>query len=210
MKVFCHLFISLFMAILLVLTGSMSAQAAVMGTAFTYQGQLTSSGAPVNGTCAFQFILYDALIDGSQVGSILTKTGVTVTNGLFSISLDFGSSVFTGDARWLQIAAKCGSDASYSTLSPRQELTPTPYALNADLLDGQHAAAFQKDIVLASSTTGATTYLTSTCANYSGGDVTINYYRGRLCHRRSKRADANVSYEWHHRPPAPGSWDHLN
>ena len=36
---------------------------------------------------------------------------------------------FTGDARWLQIAVKCMSDANYTMLAPRQALTPVPYAL---------------------------------------------------------------------------------
>lgn len=30
------------------------------GTAFTYQGQLKNNGAAVNGTCSFQFGLWDA------------------------------------------------------------------------------------------------------------------------------------------------------
>jgi hypothetical protein len=52
-----------------------------------------------------------------------------VTNGLFTVQLDFGAGAFQGDARWLQIAVKCAGDASYTTLSPRQPLTPAPYAL---------------------------------------------------------------------------------
>ncbi len=131
MKAFCHLFISLVIMSVVRMAGSIPAQAAVMGTAFTYQGQLTSSGTPVSGTCNFTFKLYDALSGGTQVGSTLTKTGVTLTNGLFTTTLNFGSSAFSGNARWLQIAAKCGSDAAYTTLSPRQELTPTPYAIRA-------------------------------------------------------------------------------
>ncbi|MGC8960446.1 MAG: hypothetical protein ACP5OO_11825, partial [Chloroflexia bacterium] len=54
---------------------------AVLGTAFTYQGQLRSGGNPVSGTCDFQFGLWDAETGGSQIGSV-EKTNVPVSNGL--------------------------------------------------------------------------------------------------------------------------------
>ncbi|WP_162015840.1 hypothetical protein [Chloroflexus aurantiacus] len=106
-----------------------SVQAAPLGTAFTYQGQLQKNGSPYNGTCSFQFSLWDAVSGGAQVGSTLTQTGVTVSNGLFTVTLDFGTGVFTGDVRWLQIAVQCSGDSGYTTLSPRHALTAAPYAL---------------------------------------------------------------------------------
>lgn len=105
-----------------------SVQAAPLGTAFTYQGQLQKNGSPYNGTCSFQFSLWDAVSGGSQIGSTLTQTGVTVSNGLFTVTLDSGSGAFTSDACWLQIAVQCSGDSGYTTLSPRQALTAAPYA----------------------------------------------------------------------------------
>lgn len=103
---------------------------ALVGTAFTYQGYLKKDGNPYNGTCDFQFSLWDAASSGSRVGSTQTKTGVQVSNGCFTIpDLDFGPLAFKGDARWLQIEVKCAGDANYIALSPRQKLTPAPYAL---------------------------------------------------------------------------------
>jgi hypothetical protein len=67
-----------------------------------------------------------------------------VTDGLFSVELDFGGDVFAGQARWLEVAVQCTGDTSYTTLG-RQALTATPqalYALDADRLDGQQASAF--------------------------------------------------------------------
>lgn len=118
-------------ALLLVQPGSIRAQEAV-GTAFTYQGQLSDGGGPVTDTCDFQFGLWDALSDGSQIGSTQTVPSTTVTDGLFTVQLDFGSSAFTGDARWLEIAVRrpAGS-GDYTALSPRQPLTPVPYAIFA-------------------------------------------------------------------------------
>jgi hypothetical protein len=104
---------------------------ATVSNAFTYQGQLTDSGNPANGQYGFQFILYNALTGGSQVGSIVTTDNVSVTNGLFTVALDFGS-VFDGTGLWLEAAVRPGdSTGNYTTLSPRQELTPAPYALYA-------------------------------------------------------------------------------
>ncbi|MGQ9841813.1 MAG: hypothetical protein ACUVR4_15140, partial [Anaerolineae bacterium] len=105
---------------------------AVLGTAFTYQGQLKSGGSPVNGNCDFQFSLWDAAIGGAQVGSTQAKTNVAVSDGYFTIpDLNFGSTAFQGDARWLQIAVRCpAGSGTYTTLSPRQALTAAPYALS--------------------------------------------------------------------------------
>ena len=114
--------------------------AADPGTAFTYQGRLTSGGSDVNQSCDFQFSLYDASSSGSQVGSTLTKSSVSVSDGRFNTSLDFGSSAFTGSAGFLEIAVRCpAASGSYTTLSPRQELTPTPYAITAGGLDADGA-----------------------------------------------------------------------
>jgi len=112
--------------------GPNAAQA--LGTLFTYQGQLkNSSGNPITSTCDFQFTLWDALSGVSQVGSVSTVTGISVVNGYFSLRVntggEFGANAFNGEARWLQIALKCSGDAAYTTLTPRQALTPTPYAL---------------------------------------------------------------------------------
>jgi hypothetical protein len=103
--------------------------AAPLGTTFTYQGQLTDGGQPANGTYQLQLKLFDRLLMGSQVGTTLSSI-VGVTNGLFTTTLNFGGGVFTGDARWLEIGVRTnGSASDHVLLSPRQPLTPTPYAL---------------------------------------------------------------------------------
>jgi hypothetical protein len=100
-----------------------------LGAAFTYQGRLTDGGSPASGTYDFQFILYDAAVGGAQQGPVVARDDVAVTNGLFTVSLDFGS-VFAGSKRWLEIGVRPGaSTGAYSTLSPRQELAPAPNAV---------------------------------------------------------------------------------
>lgn len=113
-----------------------------VSTAFTYQGQLQEGGLLVDEVCDMAFRLYDQSADGSQVGDAITTT-VPITNGLFTISLDFGASAFTGDARWLAVVVQCPDDLAWTAL-PRQALTAAPYALysleagNADTVDGLH------------------------------------------------------------------------
>lgn len=105
---------------------------APLGTAFTYQGRLTDGGSPADGAYDLSFALYDASSGGSQVGSTLTENDVPVTDGLFTVQLDFGSGAFTGEARFLEIGVRPGaSGGAFTTLSPRQPLTAAPYALHA-------------------------------------------------------------------------------
>ena len=111
--------------------GDVSVQATSVGTAFTYQGRLTDGGSPANGEYDFQFTLYDAASEGTQVGSMVSKENTTVADGLFTVELDFGSDIFTGESRYLEIGVRPGaSGGSFTTLSPRQALTPAPYALS--------------------------------------------------------------------------------
>jgi hypothetical protein len=104
---------------------------AAVGSGFTYQGSLKDGGNPANGQYDFAFSLYDAPISGTLVTTPITLTNQTVSSGLFTLPLDFGPSAFDGSARYLQIAVRPAGNGSYTTLSPRQPITPTPYALFA-------------------------------------------------------------------------------
>ena len=100
-------------------------------TAFTYQGRLNDGGNAVGGIYDLRFAIYDSLSGGAQVGSGLTNSAVTISNGLFTVMLDFGG-VFDGSSRWLEIGVRTnGSVSDFTKLTPRQGLTPTPYALYA-------------------------------------------------------------------------------
>jgi hypothetical protein len=100
-----------------------------VGTAFTYQGRLMDAGSAASGSYDLRFILMDAPFGGAQVGPVVTVNAVTVSNGLFTVTLDFGA-VFAGSKRWLEVAVRPGgSTAAYTVLSPRQELTPGPNAV---------------------------------------------------------------------------------
>ncbi len=127
------------LTILLLALGLMFLQAEVsnaepMGTAWTYQGRLLDANGPSDGMYDFQFKLYDNanVIDGNQVGADVNVPDVDVIDGYFTVVLEFGCDVFNGDARWLEIEvrqADSNDPNDFITLSPRQEVTPTPYAL---------------------------------------------------------------------------------
>ena len=109
---------------------SASVAQAPTGTAFTYQGRLNQQGQPANGSFDFQFELEDEA--GSSMASAIELHNVPVTEGLFTVQLDFGADAFTGDALWLDIGVKpSAQDGPFISLSPRQPLTPTPYAMFA-------------------------------------------------------------------------------
>ena len=120
---------------LMALLSGLSLQTATFaqGTAFTYQGQLVDNGSPANGSYDLTFALFDSLTAGTQVGGPLTSAATPVSNGLFTVTLDFGQGVFSGDPRWLEIGVVTnGSGGDFTTLSPRQGITPTPYAILAN------------------------------------------------------------------------------
>lgn len=116
-------------ALILAACGAVSA--APIGTAFTYQGQLTKLGAPVNGTADLKFSLFTEAIGGSQVGATQTIPAVPVIDGLLSTQVDFGISPYTSATEyWLQIEVRnpAGGNGGYSLLGARQRMSAAPFS----------------------------------------------------------------------------------
>ena len=108
------------------------AQGTPLGTAIMYQGRLTEQGNAVNGLYDLRFALFDAPTEGTAASGVLTNAATVVSNGLFSVSIDFGAGVFNGTERWLEIGVRTnGAGSDFVVLNPRQSLTPTVYALHA-------------------------------------------------------------------------------
>jgi hypothetical protein len=103
--------------------------AAPIGSGFTYQGRLMDEGMPADGSYDLQFTLFDVASGGTAIGGPLWIGAVAVADGRFTVLLDFGAGLFGGGARWLEIAVRPTAGGNYTLLSPRQELTPSPYAL---------------------------------------------------------------------------------
>lgn len=120
--------------------GWFNVAAHAQSSAFTYQGRLNLAGTPATGLFDLQFSLFNAPTAGTQYGLTITNLAAPVTNGLFTATLDFGGAVFSGSGRWLEIAVHGPGDTNYTTLTPRQALTSTPYAIRAANFSGTLAA----------------------------------------------------------------------
>lgn len=104
-----------------------AALAVNLGSEFTYQGELKSSGGPANGAYDFEFYLYSVETNGSEVASD-TIDDIQVNDGVFSVELDMGNA-FIGDRLWLEIHVRDGnSNGVFTELQPRQKITAAPYA----------------------------------------------------------------------------------
>jgi len=126
-------------------------------TAFTYQGQLKNGATTATGLHDFRFKLFDAAAGGTQVGTTQCLDNVSVTNGLFVATIDFGQQFAAPAARFLEIEVRadtglnCANTTGYTLLAQRQPLTATPLANHAksafslDAADGSPANALIVD-----------------------------------------------------------------
>ncbi len=110
-----------------------SSFAADVNTAFTYQGELNYQGNPAHGAFDFEFKLFDVDLEGTELADSVMLSNVMVVDGIFSVELDFGSAPFALKKQlWLQIAVRDGGSLEdYVSLSPRQKITPAPFAISA-------------------------------------------------------------------------------
>jgi hypothetical protein len=112
-----------------------SVYAFAQSTSFTYQGRLDDGANPANGLYDLRFAICDDASGGAPQGDTVTNAATAVSNGLFTVTLDFGNQ-FPGADRWLEIGVRTNGGGTFSTLSPRQQLTATPYAITAGNLTG--------------------------------------------------------------------------
>ena len=97
-----------------------SIAATPLGSAFTYDGHLKQQGGgPPNAPADFEFSLWDAEAGGNQVAQTQAFNNVPVTDGHFSVQLDFGVDAFDGQNRWLEIAVR--RPAGIGNLSPASQ-----------------------------------------------------------------------------------------
>ncbi|HKQ53844.1 MAG TPA: tail fiber domain-containing protein, partial [Pyrinomonadaceae bacterium] len=165
--------------------------ALAQGNAFTYQGRLTDDGTPSNGSYELEFKLYDAAGGGTQQPQpspvTLQFTGaqaVSVVNGLFTVQLDFGAGAFPGAARYLEVGVRKAGDNSFTTLSPRQPISSTPYAIRS----ASAATATDFSGSLAGDVTGTQA---ATVVNSVGGQSAANVASGASA--ANAATDANTA-----------------
>ena len=124
---------------------TLSAYAQQSSTAFTYQGFLKDNNNPANAKYDLQFTLYDAPTGGNRIGNSVVFDDLQITNGLFTVEIDFGINPFSsGQRRWIEIGIRpFNSTGSFVILDPRIELTPVPYALYAQNVANNAVSADQ-------------------------------------------------------------------
>ncbi len=113
------------------------ASAPAQTTAFTYQGKLADNHGPLTGHYDFEFRLIDA--GGYQQGSTVPLSDVEVSNGIFTVQLDFNacptcvpcSKCFDGSDRLLDISVRPTGGGAFRPLTPRQPVTSNPYAIRS-------------------------------------------------------------------------------
>lgn len=164
----------------LILTVAFGATARAQTTSFTYQGRLSDTNAAANGTYDLGFALFDAAAGGAQIGAAITRPAVTVSNGVFTVLLDFGANPFlSGANRFLEIAVKRPADTAFTTLTPRQQLTSSPFSiqsLSAKTANGLSAAcvACVTNAQIASVDGGKVTGIVANAANAANAGNATN------------------------------------
>ncbi|HEY2329257.1 MAG TPA: sialidase family protein [Verrucomicrobiae bacterium] len=159
------------------------------GTAFNYQGRLGDAGSPANGSYDFRFAVFNAVTNGSQISVPLTNSAVAVSNGLFSVTLDFGAGVFTGGSDWLDLAVRATGATNFTALVPRQPVLPVPYAIfatGASNLLGKLAVAQITGNLPASQVSGTSSNLVS----FTNGN---NSFSGAFTGNGSALSNLNAS-----------------
>ena len=174
--------------LLLILSGWVlsAVPAGAQGTGFTYQGRVVYQGFSANGNYDLTFALFDAASGPNQIGSTITNLNLAVSNGLFTVTLDFGASAFPGPDRWLELGVRTNGSDPFVTLSPRQQLTAAPYAVTA-LSASTVASGVSNAFYLASNPSGfiSANQPITLSGDVSGSgatsiEVTVNNVRGTL------------------------------
>lgn len=168
----------------------LSFSAAAQNSAFNYQGSLVQNGTPANGQFDLVFRLFADSKGGNQLAPEITLENVQVTNGKFSVELSFDFQPFTSvAAQYLEIAVRPGSSTGeFTTLTPRQHLTSSPYAMKS---------AFSTFSVFADNATNANNALNAANADAVGGTPAVQII---------KEGDFRLSNA---RLPLPGSADYV-
>ncbi|MDX2131455.1 MAG: hypothetical protein SFY69_05345 [Planctomycetota bacterium] len=104
---------------------------AALAQPFAYQGRLENAGQPATGPHELRVRIFASPAGPDQVGVETLATVTPAPDGTFTLEVDPGAGVFTGPARWAEIAVRPAGSGVFTTLAPRQPVSPAPYALRA-------------------------------------------------------------------------------
>ena len=107
-----------------------SAQAAVP-VKFNYQGNLRQSGFLVNGQRNMKFRVFDSSAPAAVALWESTTSAVDISTGIFRVTLEPVINDWQSGNLWLEL------EIEGKTMSPREELTSAPFAINSAMLSGK-------------------------------------------------------------------------
>jgi len=142
------------------------------GTTFTYQGRLDVDGIAATGLYDFSFRVYDAVTNGLFFGGAVTVSATPVSNGLFTVALAFNPAAFDGSPRWLDIGVTTNGGGVFNSLTPRQPVTATPYAMIAGSVTGAIPLAQLPPSVVTNGASGIN--ITGTFSGDGAGVTNVN------------------------------------
>ena len=142
------------------------------GTAFTYQGRLGAGGVPANGSYDLTFTLFATNANGIAIAGPVANNATAVSNGLFTTTIDFGAGIFVGGSNWLEIAVSTNGANTFTTLTPRQRLTPVPFAIFANTASNLSGIVLNSSLPASPAFSGsvtATSYQTGGSGSFLAG-----------------------------------------
>ncbi|HRJ87513.1 MAG TPA: tail fiber domain-containing protein [Pyrinomonadaceae bacterium] len=114
-----------------IIIAACAAAVSAQTTEFTFQGKLLDGGSPASIQYDLRFRLFDSQFGGNQVGSTLNIANVQPIAGIFTVTLDFGAASLSGEDRWIEVGISTAAANDYVTLTPRQKLLSSPFAVQA-------------------------------------------------------------------------------
>lgn len=147
-------------------------------TAFNFQGRLNDGSNPANGRYDLQFKLFDSITGGSQVGTTVDRPNLLLINGVFSTTLDFGATAFTGGDRFVEISVRPnGSPNAHVVLGARQQILSVPFAVRSANATQADNATNAQNAANATNATNADNATSAQNASSLGGVAANGYAR---------------------------------
>ncbi|HTY86999.1 MAG TPA: tail fiber domain-containing protein [Candidatus Acidoferrum sp.] len=142
-------------------------------TDVTYQGRLNDGTNSANGIYDLRFALFDSTNKpGVLLAGPVTNMATAITNGLFTVTLNFPPGSFQTPDTWLEAAVRTNGGSAFATLAPRQKVTPTPYALYAlDAANANLANNVYPNTILQAQAlqVGVNNFISTSSASVAGG-----------------------------------------
>jgi hypothetical protein len=192
----------------------------VLPPTVTYQGRLLDDSSVADGLYDLRFSAYNEEGDLNAL-TVAGAQDVDVIDGYFTVQLGLDGVEFNGKGvHWLEVAVRDANSTDpgdYVTLSPRQQLTPTPYAVYAENagVDSDWMVSGDNMYSIPSGRVGIGTMSPSSKLHVEDDStndvkVTINNLNDTGSERLYFGSDAGILVYGSTNPSSPGQWRFFN